>query len=281
MGDGRVDQRALMDDAHRVAATSMADLARLVGTAAVVTGGALGIGRAVARRLAEAGASVTIVDVHPEVERTARELAAESGREVASVRADVRDADRLASVASASAAAGERLAWVNAAGIFPSHLAEDLDEAAWREVVGIDLDGTWFGSRAAALAARDRGIPAVVVNISSTAGSRAGWPPGIAHYVAAKHGVEGLTKALAVEFGPAGTRAVCIAPSTVVTDGLIDRFGPPGSGDDVYLRAARRMPIARPSLPDDVARVVAFCVSDAAAMLTGCVIPVDGGHLAT
>lgn len=250
-------------------------------TACVVTGAASGIGRAIATRFAEVGAAVTLIDVDPALDRAAAALAAAHPAPVSVVTADVRDAAALDAVAQEAVETRRRLVWVNAAGIFPSSPLEDLTVDEWDRVVGVDLTGTFNGCRAAGLAARRRGRPAVIVNISSVAGFRAGWPPGIAHYVSAKHGVQGLTKAMAVELGP-DVRVVCLAPGTVVTEGLEAKFGPlTGGPDDPYIRMARRMPIPRPAIPDDVARLAVACASPLAAMTTGATIPVDAGHLAT
>lgn len=274
------DPHALLAHAHELSERPLAELLDLSDTTCVVTGGVRGIGHAVARRFAAAGAATTIVDGDSQVLDVARELGQQTRAPVRGARCDVRDADGLHEIARAAAAPDRRFVWANCAGIFPSHRIDDLGPDEWSAVLGVDLDGTYFGARAAALAAREIGVGGAVINISSTAGTRAGWPPGIAHYAAAKHGVEGLTKALAVELGPSGVRVVCLAPGTVLTEGLVERFGPPGGDHDPYLRATRKLPIPRPALPDDVARVALFCATDAAAMLTGCTIPVDGGHLA-
>lgn len=271
----------LMSEAGELARTPVASLLDFADAACVVTGGASGIGRSIATRFAQAGAAVSIVDLSSDRDAAAADVAEQTGGDVVAVSADVRDLAALEAVAGAALGRRRRLVWVNAAGIYPTHRLEDLTEEAWEAVIGIDLTGTFNGSRAAGLALRRADATGVIVNISSTAGSRAGWPPGIAHYVSAKHAVEALTKALAVELGPFGIRVVCLAPGTVLTEGLRAKFGEATGADDPYARLARRMPIARPSLPDDVARMALVCASPIAAMLTGCTIPVDGGHLAT
>jgi len=271
-----------MDESFRLVETPFASLLRFDDAAAVVTGGALGIGRGIASRLAELGARVVLADVHPDTEQAAADLAAARSARVTGAVVDVRDGAALAELARSALADGaDRLVWVNAAGIYPSHLLADLDDEQWDRVVDLDLTGTFKGSRAAALAAREAGRDAVIVNISSIAGFRVGRPPGIAHYAAAKHGVQGLTKALAAELGPEGIRVVCLAPGAVVTEGLVDRFGPMDleHGEDYFSQRAQDMPIRRPSLPDDVARAACFLASHAAANLTGVVLPVDAGQL--
>jgi NAD(P)-dependent dehydrogenase (short-subunit alcohol dehydrogenase family) len=272
---------ALMANASHLAETPFTELFDFTGAACVVTGGAKGIGRAIATRFAELGADVILLDVDPSVAAVAAVLGTAAPGHVEARIVDVRDGAALDAVATSATAGPPRyVVWVNAAGIYPTNRLDDMTDTAWKRVIDLDLTGTFAGCRAAGLAMRTAGLPGVIVNISSVAGSRAGSPPGIAHYVAAKHGVEGLTKALAVELGPAGIRVVCIAPGTVVTEGLVDKFGPAGGDDDPYLRLARRMPIPRPSLPDDVARAAVFLASPAAAMITGSTLPVDAGHLA-
>lgn len=274
----------LMADSYAYAEAPFASLVRFDDTVAVVTGGAAGIGRGIASRFAELGAAVVLLDVAPEVARTAVALAQRHGAEVDGRVVDVRRSADLDDVArEAAARTARRLVWVNAAGIYPSHLLGDLGDAEWEAVVGLDLTGSFYGSRAAALAAREAGREAVIINISSVAGFRTGRPPGLTHYASAKHGVQGMTKALAAELGPDGIRVNCIAPGAVVTDTLEAKFGPMDleTGSDYFSTRAQEMPIRRPSLPDDVARAACFLASDAAANITGVVLPVDAGHLAT
>ncbi|QIG43732.1 SDR family oxidoreductase [Nocardioides anomalus] len=274
----------LMADSYAYAEAPFASLVRFDDTVAVVTGGAAGIGRGIASRLAELGAAVVLLDVDPQVTGTAAELAERHGAEVEGRLVDVRRSADLDAVARAAAARTPRkLVWVNAAGIYPSHLLGDLGDAEWDAVVGLDLTGSFYGSRAAALAAREAGREAVVINISSVAGFRTGRPPGLTHYASAKHGVQGMTKALAAELGPDGIRVNCIAPGAVVTDTLESKFGSMDleAGTDYFSTRAQEMPIRRPSLPDDVARAACFLASDAAANITGVILPVDAGHLTT
>lgn len=272
----------LIRDSYEYAAAPFASLVRFDDAAAVVTGGAQGIGRGIAGRLAELGAAVTLVDIDPAVGKTADELAEQHGASVTARVLDVRRSAELAELAGAVLTSGvRRLIWVNAAGIYPSHLLPELSDEEWDRVVGLDLTATFYGSRAAGLAIRDAGLEGVIVNISSVAGFRVGRPPGLAHYASAKHGVQGLTKALAVELGPYGIRAVAVAPGAVVTEGLVAKFGDLDleGGTDYFSTRAQDMPIKRPSLPDDVARAVCFLAARAAANITGVVLPVDAGHV--
>ncbi|GAA3516218.1 glucose 1-dehydrogenase [Aeromicrobium panaciterrae] len=272
----------LMRDSYEYAGAAFASLVRFDDAAAVVTGGAQGIGLAIANRLAELGAAVILLDVDPKVEESAAMLAHRHGATVTSHLVDVRDSVELNAVARSALTDGaQRLIWVNAAGIYPSHMLADLRDEDWELVIGLDLTGTFYGSRAAALALREAGLEGVVINISSIAGFRTGRPPGIAHYASAKHGVQGLTKALAAELGVDGVRVVCLAPGAVLTEGLIERFGEMDleGGTDYFSTRAQDMPIKRPSLPDDVARAACFLASHAAANITGVILPVDAGHL--
>jgi NAD(P)-dependent dehydrogenase (short-subunit alcohol dehydrogenase family) len=276
-----IPTRELMADAQRYAETPYPELLRYDDATCVITGGGKGIGFAMARRFAELGAAVTLVDLDPTVEAAAARLSAECGRPVEAIVGNVCDSAFVTDVADRVVAGPRRRhVWVNNAGIYPTNRLEDMGDADWTRVIDLDLTATFFGCRAAGLAMRTKGDRGVIVNISSVAGFRVGNPPGISHYASAKHGVQGLTKSLAFELGRDGIRVVCIAPGTVVTDGLIAKFGPADGPDgDPYEQLARRMPIQRPSLPDDIARTAVFLASPAAAMITGAIIPVDAGHL--
>lgn len=270
----------LMDDARRFAATPYADLLAYDDAAVVITGGAKGIGFAMADRFAELGASITLVDLDPTVDEAARRLVDRRGVTARAVRGDVCDSALVTRVAEEAYHGGvARLVWVNNAGIYPTNLLQDMADDDWGRVIDLDLTATFYGCRAAGLAIRARGGEGVIVNISSVAGFRVGNPPGISHYASAKHGVQGLTKSLAYELGRDGVRVVCIAPGTVITDGLLAKFGDADGPDDPYARLSARMPIQRASLPDDVARTAVFLASPAAAMITGAIVPVDAGHL--
>ena len=272
----------LMRDSYEYAEAPLPSLLRFDDAAAVVTGGAQGIGRGIASRLAELGAKVTLVDIDRQVEATAAELAERHGAAITARVLDVRRSADLDELAREVLTTGvSRLIWVNAAGIYPSHLLPELTDEAWDRVVGIDLTASFYGARAAGLALREAGLEGVIVNISSVAGFRVGRPPGLAHYASAKHGVQGLTKALAAELGPYGIRSVAVAPGAVVTEGLVARFGEMDleGGTDYFSTRAQDMPIKRPSLPDDIARAVCFLASHAAANITGVIVPVDAGHV--
>lgn len=172
--------------------------------------------------------------------------------------------------------------WVNNAGIYPSTPFLEMGPADWDKVLDINLRGTYLGARAAASAMSDAGGAGVIINLASTAGYKAAGP-GVAHYVASKHAVRGLTKSLAVELGPLGIRALAIAPTLVETPGIEagrTAFEEAGLGD-MLAQMADLAPLRRNGVPDDVARVALFCASDMSILMTGSTLPVDAGDLAT
>jgi len=248
---------------------------------AVVTGGALGIGAAIARRLAESGASVVIGDIgDPDAE--AAEIASDTGAHVIGTRLDVRDE---ASIAAAADLAVDQMGsldiWVNNAGIYPSAPVLDLSADAWDSVLDVNLRGSFLGARESGRRMRDAGHGGVIINIASTAAYQAGGP-GVAHYVSSKHGLLGLTKSLAVELGEHDVRVLAVAPTLIETPGIEagrDSFRSAGLGDmlDTY---AQRLPLGRVGVADDVARVVLFAVSDLAIFMTGSCLLVDAGDVA-
>ncbi len=243
----------------------------LAGRHALVTGGASGIGRAVAHRLGRDGAAITILDLDLTAARSvAAELAA-AGAVSRPVMADVADANAVhAAVEAARAELGAVHVVVCSAGISGFSPLVDMTEAQWDRMVAVHLRGTFLATRAALpdmLAARW----GRVVTISSVGGLRGG--PNLTHYAAAKAGVIGFTKALALEVGAQGVTANVVAP------GLIDTPMLRGSGIPPPLleQSSRQIPVGRLGTPDDVAAVCAFLVSEDAGFITGQVVSPNGG----
>ncbi len=267
-----------------VSELSVDELLTLTGRRAVITGGARGIGEAISRRFAEAGADVVVADLDKVLaDEVAESITAAGGGRAVGAEVDVADEGSVEELADrADAELGGLDIWVNNAGIYPSTPFLDLSAAAWDEVVRVNLRGTFLGAHAAAGRMRDAGTPGVIINLTSTAGFKAAGP-GVAHYVATKHAVGGLTKALAVELGPLGIRALAIAPTLIETPGIEagrEAFEAAGLGD-LLSQMAERAPLRRNGVPDDVARVALFCASDMSMLMTGSTLAVDAGDLAT
>jgi NAD(P)-dependent dehydrogenase (short-subunit alcohol dehydrogenase family) len=256
---------------------SLTDLFSLKGRVAVVTGAARGLGAQIVHRLAEAGADVIAGDVDlAGVLAVAAEAAGVSGRRVIGVALDVTDTASLAAAAErAVTELGSLDIWVNNAGIFPTTgpALEATDEFVDRMLL-VNTRGTFAGAREAARRMTGGGV---IVNMASTAGFKASL--GISAYVASKHAVVGLTKALALEYGPRDIRVLGIAPTVIDTPGVRHELEPmKASGLDVEARLATN-PLGRMGVPDDIARVVVFCCSDLAMYMTGSVVAVDAGSM--
>jgi NAD(P)-dependent dehydrogenase (short-subunit alcohol dehydrogenase family) len=259
---------------------ALADLASLQGRSAVVTGGARGLGRAIARRLAEAGASVLIGDLD---EAGAAEAAAELGDafgvSVHATHLDVADSRSVVAAADeAVRALGGIDIWVNNAGVYPSRRVLAMTDDDWDHVIGVNLRGTFIGCREAARRMVDAGTGGVIVNLSSRAGLR-GSGPGIPHYVASKFGIRGLTAQLALEFAEHGIRVLAVAPTRIRTPGVESAMAGRAT-TEVDRQRTVDVPLGRMGEPDDVARVVLFCASDLSMFMTGSTLLVDAGELA-
>lgn len=176
-----------------VSGKPIADLVSLKGRVAVVTGGAQGLGRAMVNRLAEAGASVLILDLRAEqAEAAAREVAAATGATVIAAAVDVSDETSVAAAADrAVAELGSLDIWVNNAGLYPNVPLLDVAIADWDKVLAVNLRGVFIGGREAARRMIAKGKGGVIVNVVSTAGFQ-GLARGVSSYVASKHGARDL-----------------------------------------------------------------------------------------
>lgn len=262
---------------------SLQQLLSLAGRCAVVTGGGAGIGEAIVNRLAEAGATVFVADRDMVRARQSSESAAlRHGATCVPVEVDVADTSALSDLADTAVSHAGRLdIWVNNAGIYPLKAVLEMTDDDWDRVMNVNLRAAFAGSREAARRMTQLGTSGVIVNMSSAGGFIVGGPL-VAHYVTSKHALLGLTKALALELGPAGIRVLAVAPGYINTPGnaeLIAAAVAAGAGDGEKLAAAAsaRRVLDRIGVPDDVARAVLFCVSDMAMYCTGSAVLVDAG----
>lgn len=270
--------------ARDVSTVPVRDLLDLKGRTAVVTGGARGIGRAICDRFAEAGARMVISDVdEAEVARAVAEIACRHDADVHAAVTDVTDPVAVDALADFAEGVGNGLSiWVNNAGVYPSTPITQLADEEWQRTMAITLDGAFHGCRAAArrMSARPDLPGRVIINMSSLSGMRG--RANLVSYVASKHGVTGLVRALAVELGPTGIRVVGVAPSIVDTPGMRQRredASPEEATRLLELEAsvAAGVPLGRIGFVDDIARTALYLASDLAEFISGVVLPVDGG----
>lgn len=258
----------------------IASLLDLTGRRAIVTGGAMGIGRAVAARLVQAGAQVAIADLDGEAaEVTAKELA-DAGHVVRAVQADVSveaDAQRLVDTAVDWWGGVDLL--VNNAGIFPTAPVLDMTVEAFARVIDVNLQGVFLCSRTVARHMVDQGEGGRIINITSVDALHPS-SVGLAHYDASKHGVWGFTKNLALELAPHRIWVNAIAPGGIATPGVSHMASAPGAdSEEILRRFLARIPMGRMGEPDEIGKAALFLASDMASYMTGSQVVVDGGVL--
>ena len=249
----------------------------MIQRVAIVTGAARGIGAATARRLAADGMAVAVLDLDEAAGAvTVKEIADAGGRALA-VGADVSKTDQVAvAVERVAAELGEPAVLVNNAGVIRDNLLFKMTDDDWDTVLGVHLRGAFLMSRAVQQYMVDQKYGRIVnLSSSSALGNR-----GQVNYSAAKAGMQGFTKTLAIELGQFGITANAVAPGFIATDMTAATAARVGmSFEDFQQAVAEQTPVRRVGQPADVANVISFLVSEGAGFVSGQVIYVAGGPL--
>jgi NAD(P)-dependent dehydrogenase (short-subunit alcohol dehydrogenase family) len=247
----------------------MRDRWSLDGRVAIVAGAGRGLGLGCARALADAGTRVLLVS------RTEAEINAAAGELGGAAHvADVTDPEQLPGILEAAAALGDARVLVNAAGTNRTGPAREYRIADWDALFDVNVRATFLVSQAFGDDLLTRGVPGSIVNLSSQMGT-VGYPGRVA-YCSTKHAVEGMTKALGVEWAPHGIRVNAVAPTFVLTPLTKPMFDDPEFAAEVR----RRLPTGELATIEQVADAVRYLACDASGSVTGTILRVDGGWTA-
>lgn len=245
---------------------------RFDGKVVIVTGAGSGIGEAAARRFVAEGARVVLTDsVADKIDAVVASLP--EGR-AAAVPADSSDYDEVAAMVQGTVERYGRLdVLVNNAGTITQGTVQDTSLEDWHRVIETDLSGVFYGTKAAlGYLLESRGC---IVNVSSVSGLAGDWR--MSAYNAAKGGVSNFTRAVALDHGRDGVRVNAVAPGFIWTDLTSDD----GEAHELSDEFSRRIALGRGGLPEEVAAAITFLASDDARFITGVVLPVDGGTMAS
>lgn len=246
------------------------------GQVALVTGASSGMGLSTAKAFAEAGAAVVLADVQLEaVQKVANELTA-AGYQVLAIGCDVSEEEQVKAMVEQTVATFGRLdmAYNNAGVMQKSFDTADVPTAEWDRVQGINLRGVWLCMKYE-LPQMLKQSSGAIVNCSSVGGYVA--TPQIASYIAAKHGVIGLTKTAAVEYAPQSIRINAVSPGSIKTP-LVDAIL--GGDAQKLVESLKKIPLGRLGQPEEIAKAVLWLCSPDASYLIGHALPVDGGIIA-
>ena len=252
------------------------DKFKLTGKIAVVTGAARGIGLSTVEALAEAGATVVLTDMNPEVLAAATESMKAKGHSVDSEVLEVTDVKAVQAVHDAILARHGRVdVLVNNAGIaISNHPAETMADDVWNKVIDVNLNGVFWCCRAFGNTMLKQGGGSIV-NVGSMSGFIVNRPQEQANYNASKAAVHHLTKSLAAEWGARGVRVNSVAPTYIDTE--MNKYV--YENEEMYRHWVGGTPMNRLGRTDEVASVILFLASDAASLMTGSIVLADGGYI--
>lgn len=252
---------------------------RLVERVAIVTGGAVGIGRATCRLFAAEGCALGVLDIDGKAARAcAEEIVGDGGRAIPLAADVTRFEEAQAVIATIEEEFGGLDVLVNNAGVIGRGTVESTDEAEWHRVIGVNLTGVFLMSKAAVPAMRRRGSGSII-NVSSAAGLAAWYDQ--AAYDASKGGVVNLTRSMALDLAQDGIRTNCLVPAHVVTP-MSENFVAAG-GEEARLARERTLaaiPLGRFCDPEEIAYGALFLASSESSYATGSTLVLDGGYLA-
>jgi len=255
-----------------------AELLSLEGKIAVVTGAASGIGRGIALRLAEMGASVALLDIDEPKAADAAAVIRDQGGQALSVKCDVRSAaDCRSAIEAIFKKWGKTDILCNCAGIAIRKDVVDLTEEEWDRALDVTLKGIYLLSHEV-VPHMVRNGGGSIINIASGWGLKGG--ARAASYCAAKGGTVNLTRAMAIDHGKHNIRVNCVCPGDVDTPMLRSECAQLGEDAQKFMQEAANRPLARVGTPDDIANVVLFLASPMSSWITGAALVVDGGGLA-
>ncbi len=254
----------------------------MTGRTALVTGGGSGLGREFCDVLAEFGADIVCVDIYADRVAETCDIIKQHGTGVLPLVVDISDYEQVKDMFRQTLDRFGRLdVLINNAGVAPPAVfVDEVTLKDWHRVINVDLHGVFYCLHEGLAIMRRQGKGSVI-NISSVAGIMAANPEGLpqAAYVAAKHGIVGLTKQAAVEYGQFGVRVNCIAPGLHLPTRLPDSQGPPPKGANKLDMSDfnNAVPLRRAASPAEMKGLCLYLASDASGYVTGTIIPHDGG----